>query len=88
MVAKYGQRVGIDADQLHPHAMRHLFGTELVEDDVNMLNAQKLMGHADPKSSAVYTALSVRKKTGIVDTHSPLAKMRTPVSEMLKRLPG
>ena len=46
------------------------------------------MGHADPKSSAVYTALSVRKKTGIVDAHSPLAKLRTPVSEMLKRLPG
>ena len=52
------------------------------------LSVQDLMGHADPKSSAVYTALSVRKKTRIVDQHSPLAKLRTPVSEMLKRLPG
>ena len=88
LVQTYGAPLGIPAKHLHPHALRHLYGTELTEGDVPTLSVQDLMGHADPKSSAVYTALSVRKKTRIVDQHSPLAKLRTPVSEMLKRLPG
>jgi site-specific recombinase XerD len=86
MVAKYGQRVGIPAEQLHPHAMRHLYGTELVEGDVNMLNTQKLLGHADPKSTEIYTHTAMRKLTREVDRANPLAKMSTPVSDLLKQL--
>lgn len=88
IVQGYGLPLGIPAQQLHPHAMRHLFGTELTEGDVPTISVQNLMGHADPKSTAIYTELSIRKKSRIVDEHSPLAKMRTPVSELLKRLPG
>jgi len=86
MISKYGQRVGIPTDQLHPHAMRHLFGTELIEDDVNMLNAQKLLGHADPKSTEIYAHTAMRKLTREIDRANPLAKMRTPVSDLLKQL--
>ena len=86
MVAKYGQRVGIPDDQLHPHAMRHLFGTELIEDDVNMLNAQKLLGHADPKSTEIYVHTAMRKLTREIDRANPLGKMNTPVSALLKQL--
>jgi site-specific recombinase XerD len=86
LVQKYGQRVGIPDDQLHPHAMRHLFGTELVEDDVNLINAQKLLGHADPKSTEIYTHTAMRKLTREIDRANPLAKMNTPVSDLLKQL--
>lgn len=86
MVKKYGEREGIELDQLHPHAMRHLFGTELVEDDVNMLNTQKLMGHADPKSTEIYTHTAMRKLTREVDRANPLAKINTPMGEVLKKL--
>ena len=86
MVAKYGQRLGIPNEQLHPHAMRHLFGTELIEDDVHMLNAQKLMGHADPKSTEIYAHTAMRKLTREIDRANPLAKMNTPVSDLLKQL--
>lgn len=86
MVAKYGQRAGIPADQMHPHAMRHLFGIELIEDDVNLLNAQKLMGHADAKSTEIYTHTAMRKLTREIDRANPLAKMSTPVSDLLKQL--
>lgn len=86
MVAKHGQSVGIPEDQLHPHAMRHLFGTELAEDDVDLLTRQKVMGHADPKSTEIYTHLAMRKLTRSVDKANPLAKMRTPVSDLLKQL--
>lgn len=87
MIQRHGLRVGVPAEQLHPHAMRHLFGTELAEEDVPTLTTQDLMGHADPKSTAIYTSLSMRKKMRTVDQHAPLAKMRTPVGEFLKRMP-
>lgn len=87
-IKKYGSRAGIPDDQLHPHALRHLFGTELAESDVDMLTRQQLMGHADPKSTAIYTHLAMRKLARDSDRSNPLAKMRTPVSDLLRRLEG
>ena len=88
LVKKYGDRVGIPENQLHPHAIRHLFGTELIEEDVNILTAQKLMGHADPKTTGIYTHTALRKLTREVDRANPLAKIRTPASDLLQRLKG
>ncbi|WP_367846418.1 tyrosine-type recombinase/integrase [Rhodoferax sp. WC2427] len=87
LIKRYGKRLGIPAGELHPHAMRHLFGTELTEDDTPTLQVQDLMGHVDPKSTSIYTHLAMRKKTATMDKAAPLAKMKTPVSELLKRLP-
>lgn len=86
MIKKYGQRLGIPEDQIHPHALRHLYGTELAEGEVDLLVRQKLMGHADPKSTAIYTSMALRKLTKTNDQHNPLAKMRTPVSDLIKQL--
>lgn len=86
MVKKYGQRVGIPEDQIHPHALRHLYGTELAEGGVDLLVRQRLMGHADPKSTSIYTSMAMRKLTNEADRANPLAKMRTPVSDLLKQL--
>ncbi|MBV7454344.1 tyrosine-type recombinase/integrase [Acidovorax sp. sif1233] len=88
LVQTYGTPLGIPIKHLHPHAMRHLYGTELTEGDVPTVSVSDLMGHADPKSTAIYVALSVRKKTRLVDEHGPLAKLSTPVSQLLKRLPS
>ena len=44
MMKKYGKRAGIPEDQVHPHAMRHLFGTELAEDGVDIIARQRLLG--------------------------------------------
>lgn len=88
LLQKYGTPLGIPPTQLHPHAFRHIFGTELTEEDVPTAQVQNLLGHMDPKSTAIYIELSMRKKTRVVDQHGPLAKIRTPVSELLKRLPG
>lgn len=86
MIQRRGMRLQIPPEQLHPHAFRHLFGTELAEDDVDLLRRQALMGHADPKSTQIYTHLAARRKFEDVDRAGPLAKMKTPVSEVLKRL--
>jgi integrase/recombinase XerD len=88
LIQRHGIKAGIPEGELHPHAMRHLFGTELLENDTSMLSIQELMGHADPKSTAVYAQLAMRKKMTTIDRAAPLSKMRTPVSELLKRLPS
>lgn len=86
MVQEYGEKAGIPAAERHPHAFRHLLGTELEEDQVPLLTTQELMGHADPKSTSIYVHLALRRKTKVIDASSPLAKIKTPVSEVLRRL--
>ena len=88
MIQRYGKRLDIPRNELHPHALRHLYGTELTEGDVPLAGVQDLMGHEDIKSTAIYIHLAARKKFSKVDQHNPLAKMKTPVSELLRRLPS
>jgi site-specific recombinase XerD len=84
----YGRRLGVPKDQLHPHAMRHLYGAELAEGDVDLIFRQALMGHKDPKSTQIYSHVAQRKLFDISDRSNPLARMRTPVSDLLESLKG
>lgn len=86
VIKRLGAMAGIDGKVLHPHAMRHLYGTELAEDDVPTNTASKLLGHSDPKSTQLYEHLAMRKMTRVTDKANPLAKVRTPVSDLLARL--
>ncbi|PHV51904.1 recombinase XerD [Janthinobacterium sp. BJB301] len=86
IVRKHGKSAGVPAKQLHPHALRHLYGTELLESDVDLLVRQELMGHADPKSTSIYTHLAMRKKMAENDRGNPLAKIRTPVGDLISKL--
>lgn len=86
IVRKHGKKAGLPAAQLHPHAMRHLYGTELLESDVDILVRQELMGHADVKSTAIYTHLAMRKKTAEADRANPFTKIRTPVGDLISKL--
>lgn len=82
MLKKYGKDAGLPRDQLHPHAMRHLFGTEMIESGVDVLALQSLMGHADPKTTQIYVKLAMRSLAASVDKGNPLAKIHTPVSNL------
>ncbi|MBF8176955.1 tyrosine-type recombinase/integrase [Herminiimonas contaminans] len=86
VVRKYGRKAGIPESQMHPHALRHLFGTELAESDVDLLIRQELLGHEDPKSTAIYTHLAMRKKMAEADRANPFTKIRTPVGDLISKL--
>lgn len=86
MVRHYGKKAGLPMDQMHPHAMRHLFGTELVEGDVDLSRVQKMMGHKDPKSTLIYLHLASAKLAKELDRANPLAKIDTPISRFLTQL--
>ncbi|MEI8634744.1 tyrosine-type recombinase/integrase [Vibrio sp. PP-XX7] len=86
MIKRYAIQAGVPEDQAHAHALRHLFGTELAESDSSTLQIQALMGHADPKTSEIYTHISMRKMTNILDLGNPLGKIETPVSALLQEM--
>lgn len=85
-MARYGRRAGIPREHCHPHALRHLFGTELAEAGVDLLERQQLMGHKDPKNTEIYTHLAVRRLVDVVDRGSPLGKLSGGLARTLRRL--
>jgi site-specific recombinase XerD len=86
LIQTHGQAVGVPLEELHPHAIRHLFGIELAEDGVDLILRQALLGHADPKSTAIYDDMTIRRKVKTMDGSGPLGKIKSPVSELLRRL--
>ncbi|MEN8129843.1 MAG: tyrosine-type recombinase/integrase [Pseudomonadota bacterium] len=80
MVYNLGQQAGLPKECCHPHALRHLYGTELVEAGTDTLTVQTLMGHKDANSTKVYIHLSTRRLRKAVDKGNPLGKMKTQVS--------
>lgn len=87
MIERYGRECGIAREYCRPHALRHLYGTELAEEEVDLLVRQALLGHSQPDTTEVYTHLATRKLATIVDKAAPLAKMKnTPARALWLRL--
>lgn len=86
MIIKYGEKVGIPRKQLRPHAFRHLYGTELAEDAVDLKRIQMLMGHSSTETTDVYIHLAIRELADVVNKSSPLNKMETPMHGILKHM--
>ncbi len=87
MILRYGAKAGINRELLHPHAIRHLYGTELAESDVDLAQRQALLGHSKPETTAIYSHLAMRKLIETVDKSNPLGKMRsTPARALASRL--
>jgi len=86
VIKKYAEKAGIPMAEAHPHALRHMFGTELTESDVSTLIIQALMGHEDPKTTKLYTRLAIRKLTETISRHNPLRRMKTPITDLVREL--
>ncbi len=90
-VGQYGRRLGARAIQrrirrwaaaagigvpVHPHLLRHSFATHLLESSRDLRGVQELLGHADIRTTQVYTHLDFQHLARIYDATHPRARRR------------
>lgn len=72
LITKAKKRAGITDPRLTPHSLRHSFGTDLVEQGVDIRVVQELMLHEDLSTTQIYTAVSARRKEEGIMTLEPM----------------
>jgi integrase/recombinase XerC len=76
-VARIVKRVailrGLSAD-VHPHTLRHAFGTHLLEEGADLRAIQELLGHERLSTTQRYTQLTNAQLTQVYDRTHPRAK--------------
>lgn len=70
-IKKVAEQAGI-LKEVHTHMLRHTYATHLLEDGVNILTVQKMMGHANIDSTMIYLHVC---QTPDQLPHSPLDKI-------------
>jgi integrase/recombinase XerC len=64
---------GLSAD-VHPHTLRHAFGTHMLEEGADLRAIQELLGHERLSTTQRYTQLTTAQLTQVYDRTHPRAK--------------
>jgi len=64
---------GLSSD-VHPHTLRHAFGTHLLEEGADLRAIQELLGHERLSTTQRYTQLTAAQLTQVYDRTHPRAK--------------
>ncbi|WP_446743469.1 tyrosine recombinase XerC [Silvibacterium acidisoli] len=73
IVKHVAQANGLPAD-VHPHTLRHAFGTHMLEEGADLRAIQELLGHERLSTTQRYTQLTVGQVTEVYDRTHPRAK--------------
>jgi integrase/recombinase XerC len=73
IVKRIAVRRGLSAD-VHPHTLRHAFGTHLLEEGADLRSIQELLGHERLSTTQRYTQLTSAHLTQVYDRTHPRAK--------------
>src|SRR5271154_6643865 len=73
IVKAIAQSRGLTAD-VHPHTLRHAFGTHMLEDGADLRAIQEMLGHERLSTTQRYTQLTVGQVQRVYDQTHPRAK--------------
>lgn len=73
IVKKIAVAKGLSAD-VHPHTLRHAFGTHMLEEGADLRAIQELLGHERLSTTQRYTQLSMKHVLAVYDQTHPRAK--------------
>jgi integrase/recombinase XerC len=73
IVKKIAVAKGLSGD-VHPHTLRHAFGTHLLEEGADLRAIQELLGHERLATTQRYTRLSMKQVLQVYDQTHPRAK--------------
>ncbi len=73
IVKRFAILRGLSSD-VHPHTLRHAFGTHLLEEGADLRAIQELLGHERLSTTQRYTQLTVAQLTEVYDRTHPRAK--------------
>ena len=73
IVKSIAQRGGLAAD-VHPHTLRHAFGTHMLEEGADLRAIQEMLGHERLSTTQRYTQLTVGQVQRVYDETHPRAR--------------
>jgi len=74
-LAAWARRRGLGT-RLHPHMLRHSFATHMLESSGDLRAVQELLGHADVRTTQVYTHLDFQRLAEVYDAAHPRASRK------------
>lgn len=77
MVRRYSQNAGISI-HITPHMFRHSVATYLLEEGMDIMYIQKILGHRSIKTTQIYVHIASKKQMEILKELHPRNKMKIP----------